>query len=141
MTRRRFEIPNRIEALPGLARKLEKFGRAQAVPVTVLNDLNVALDEIVANVISHGYTDTAEHAIVVEVTVADGAIAVEVTDDGIAFNPLAAPAPDLGGSLRERRVGGVGIHFVRRLTDDCCYRRVDGKNHLRMTRRVDAGGR
>ena len=141
MARRRFEIPNRIEALAGLARNLEKFGRAHAVPVAVLNDLNVALDEIVANVISHGYTDTAEHAIVVEVTVADGAVAIEVTDDGIAFDPLAAPAPDLRGSLRERRIGGVGIHFLKHLTDDCCYRRADGKNHLRITRRVDIQGR
>jgi serine/threonine-protein kinase RsbW len=141
MTRRRFEIPNRSEASAALAPELEAFGLSHGVPLSVLNDLNVVLDELVTNVISYGYADGAEHVIVIDVDVADGAVVVEVVDDGVAFDPMAEPAPDLRGNLRERRIGGLGIQYVKHLTDSCCYRRVDGKNHLRVMRRVGVQGR
>jgi serine/threonine-protein kinase RsbW len=136
VTRRRFETPNRIEESAALAQELEAFGLSHGVPLSVINDLNVVLDEIVTNVISYGYADGAEHVIVIDVDVADGAVVVEVVDDGVAFDPVAEPAPDLRGSLRERRIGGLGIQFVKHLTDSCSYCRVDGKNHLRIMRRL-----
>jgi serine/threonine-protein kinase RsbW len=141
VTRRRFEIPNRIEASAALGSELEAFGLDHGVPLAVLNDLNVVLDEILTNVISYGYADGAEYVIVVDVDVADGAVVMEVVDDGVAFDPLAEPAPDLRGGLHQRRIGGLGIQFVKHLTDSCCYRRADGKNHLRIVRRVGVENR
>jgi anti-sigma regulatory factor (Ser/Thr protein kinase) len=56
-------------------------------------------------------------------------------DDGVAFNPLEAPAPRQPGSLAEATVGGLGIHLIRSFTDECRYRRENGRNHLTMVAR------
>ena len=64
------------------------------------------------------------------------ALEAEVEDDGRPFDPLGVPAPDLQAPLPERRVGGLGIHFVRRLMSEVRYARVDGRNRLVLRKRL-----
>jgi serine/threonine-protein kinase RsbW len=40
------------------------------------------------------------------------------------------PIPDTGQSLDERTVGGLGIYFIKKMTDAVWYARKDGKNIL-----------
>jgi len=61
---------------------------------------------------------------------------VVVTDDGPAFDPLGAPEPDMSLGVEERPVGGLGIALVRKLMDETEYERRDGKNRLRLRRRL-----
>jgi serine/threonine-protein kinase RsbW len=63
-----------------------------------------------------------------------GNVEAIVEDDGKPFDPLAAPAPDLTG--KDRKPGGVGLHFVRNLMDEVTYTRRDGTNHLRLMKRL-----
>ena len=66
----------------------------------------------------------------------EGAITIEVVDDGKPFDPLNdAPQPDLASDLEDRRVGGLGLHLVRTTMDDMSYRRDQGKNHLTLVAR------
>jgi anti-sigma regulatory factor (Ser/Thr protein kinase) len=97
--------------------------------------LRVALDEIVANIATHG----ARHGQPPRVELAfrrDGdRIEVVVTDDGHAFNPLAAPEPDLSASLEHRTPGGVGIKLLKSLIEDVRYERTDRNILTLRTRR------
>ena len=63
---------------------------------------------------------------------------VEIEDDGAAFDPTRAPAPVLVGTLAERKPGGMGIAFVRNLTDSFEYQRVADRNRVVLRRRVMA---
>lgn len=63
---------------------------------------------------------------------ADGTVALEFADRGTAFDPAAAPPPDLDAPLGERRAGGLGLHFVRSLARIVGYRRENGWNHLKL---------
>lgn len=54
-------------------------------------------------------------------------------DDGIEFDPLQFPRPDLKKPLEERSPGGLGIYMVRELMDEVFYERKDGRNRLSMT--------
>ena len=74
----------------------------------VVADVNVALDEVLTNIIAHGHDDGGVHEIRIRLTVDEDAIEAEVLDDGKPFNLTAMPPPDLGAPLRERRVGGLG---------------------------------
>lgn len=91
-------------------------------------------DELVTNAVTYGYVDGAEVAPRIEVAVAFNGERLQLTisDDGAPFDPLAAPAPDLEQSLDEREVGGLGIHFVRTLSDEVVYERTEGRNRLRL---------
>ena len=61
---------------------------------------------------------------------------VEVEDDGLCFNPLDAPEPDLTGPIEDRPIGGLGIYLVKNIMDELDYRRREGRNCLFMKKRV-----
>ena len=58
------------------------------------------------------------------------------TDDGAPFDPTGAPGPVLSGPLAQRHAGGMGVLFVRQLTDSMEYRRVEGRNRITLRRRL-----
>jgi serine/threonine-protein kinase RsbW len=66
-------------------------------------------------------------------------VMAEVFDDGIAFDPLKVPPPDLTADLGSRPIGGLGVHFVKTLMDEVAYRRDGNRNVLTMRKRF-AGG-
>ena len=136
MVRTSIRIVNRIEDMKLVASMVEAFGRDNGLPRSAVNDLNVALDEIIINVISYGYTDAVDHTIDIALSYDGEDVTAIVTDDGKPFDPLQAPPPKLGASLKTRRVGGLGIHFVRNLMDQCSYSRLDGRNELTLRKRV-----
>jgi anti-sigma regulatory factor (Ser/Thr protein kinase) len=122
-------IKNDLSEIERLSHIVNDFVTCNHLPSKVAFDLNLALDEILTNVISYGY-DGGEHLINIRGAVADEIITIEVEDDGRPFDPLATPEPDLNAALDERPIGGLGIHLVRKLTDQQEYRRHEGKNLL-----------
>src|SRR5688572_27782564 len=115
---------------------VERFGLEHALPQAILNDLNVALDEAVSNVVAYGYDAAARGEIVIRLNYVRDEVQVEVEDDGRAFDPLQVAPPDLTAPLHQRQVGGLGVHLMRSLMDGLSYDRNDGKNLLRMIKKV-----
>ncbi len=108
------------------------------VPPQLVHMAQTVADELVTNVIRHGYRDDRPHTIDIAVTVREDGLTLQVSDDGIPFDPFDRPAPDLKRPLEERPVGGLGIHLVRQLAEDCRYARVDGRNRVSVTLREPA---
>ena len=96
------------------------------------------MDELLTNTISYGYDDDEEHRIDLSLRLEGGTLVVEIADDGRAFDPLQAPEPDLGASLEERAVGGLGIYLVRKTMDGVAYRREGGRNVVTLTKQTAA---
>lgn len=91
--------------------------------------VQVAVDEAYSNVCAYAHATRAVASILRK-----GAdLVVELADDGVAFDPTAAPAPDLSLDAQERPIGGLGIHMLRRLSRSMGYARVDGTNILTLT--------
>jgi serine/threonine-protein kinase RsbW len=126
-------IANRISEIERVADLVDSFGADHELSNEVVVALNVSLDEILNNIISYAYEDTGHHDIVVQLRLRSGKLEVVVEDDGKPFNPLLAPAPDLKA---KDRLGGVGLHFVRNLTDELEYARRDGINRLRLMKKL-----
>lgn len=116
---------------PALMDALEAYLVDRGVPDAAAGALMVAADEVVSNILDHG-----GRALSVEVTarVGDGRAWVEVVDDGPAFDPTAAAAPDTGLSVEDRDIGGLGIHLVRKLSDEVAYERRGDRNRLRFSK-------
>ncbi len=127
-------IPNRRDEMRTIAALVEQFGLTHLVPSRIVNELNVALDEILNNIISYGFEPGEQSEILVRLSLQQGERVAEIEDAGRPFAPLGAPPPDLAGGLRERRVGGLGIHFVRNLMDAVEYARVGECNRLRLSK-------
>ena len=126
-------LVNELSEIERLGRLVDAFGEAEGLAADSIFSVNLALDEVVTNVIRYGHdNDGQQHAIVVRLALDDGVLTAEVEDDGRAFNPLDAPAPDINASLEDRPIGGLGIHLVRSVMTSVEYRRENGRNVLTM---------
>ncbi len=66
----------------------------------------------------------------------DDRLTIEFADDGQAFDPLSGPPPDLDQTLDLREPGRLGLHITREFMDEARYDRRDGRNVVRLSRRV-----
>jgi anti-sigma regulatory factor (Ser/Thr protein kinase) len=112
------------------------FADTNALPEPVRRSINVALDEMLANVLSHGRTGRDACLLTVEVELDQGRVTVIITDDGTPFDPFERDTPDTTLPLEEREIGGLGIHLVRRLMDEVRYERRDGHNVVVLVKQV-----
>jgi anti-sigma regulatory factor (Ser/Thr protein kinase) len=104
---------------------------------------SLSLDEVMANVVGHALEGRGEAATVdlelrLDVGVEPPVCEMMVVDDGPEFDPLSVPEPDRALGVEERPIGGLGMALVRRLMDEVQYERRDGKNRLRLQRRLVA---
>jgi serine/threonine-protein kinase RsbW len=129
------KIFNRREEMPAVVAMVEGFGIAHGMPTQAVNEINVALDEVLSNIISYGYGPEERGEIVIRLAHRPGEILVEVEDTGPPFDPMQAPPPELSATLQARRVGGLGIHFIKSLMDEVEYMHADGKNRLQLRKR------
>jgi len=132
-----FTLKNRIAEIATLGERLGEFAAVHQLTPNVLHDLNLALEEAVTNIISHGYSDHREHEILVCIRVESGAVIAELKDDARPFNPLTVPEADATKPLDERTAGGLGIHLMRKLMDGIEYQRLEDGNLLIMKKNLE----
>ena len=126
-------LKNEIAELSRLAEAIESHGASRGWPMKWIMNTTLSLDELVTNIVSYGYRDIDEREIRVTLTEQDRALMVVLEDDGIAFNPLSEAAmPDLEASVEERRIGGLGVYFVKSLMDEVSYERRDERNRITL---------
>ena len=129
-------IINQLDQLDHLAHSLEEISDEWKIPLNIALNLNLVLEELVTNIIFYGYEDKDEHEIRINLSYKNNTIKVQIEDDGRQFDPLQAPEPDTEKSIEERKIGGLGIHFVRTIMDDVNYLRLGNKNRLTMTKHI-----
>ncbi len=122
-------LKNSFAELETLSLALKKFGDAHHLPLKVILDINLALDEIFTNIVSYGFKDFEEHLINIHLLINAQELTIKIQDDGIPFNPMDIPAPDLDAPLAERKAGGLGIHLVKKKMDEMHYQRRQGKTY------------
>ena len=131
-------LRNQIEELGRLEAWLREFSEHHGVDERDFLTLNLVLEELFANVVRHGHDDDDEHEVEIRLSVVDLDVHIEVEDDGREFNPLEVAPPDLDVPIQERAVGGLGIHLVRSFVDHMDHRRSDGKNIVRLVKKLRA---
>lgn len=132
------EIDNDLGEIARLSALIEAFGEKHGLAPAAIFHITLAFDEFLTNIISYGFSDGERHKIAASLDLDGDMLAAEIVDDGIAFNPLARPTPDTTTPIEERKIGGLGIHFIRRVMDKVEYCRADGRNHLKMTKKLRA---
>ena len=129
-------LPVDLREIERLNRLVRQFGDLHDVPSRTLYAINLALDEVVTNVVRHGFDDAAGQELVTEIVASRAELTTVVTDQGRAFNPLDMAPPDLNAPLADRALGGLGIHLIRSLMDGVEYRRDGQKNVLTLRKRI-----
>ena len=99
--------------------------------------IDVAVDELFSNIAYYAYPP-GSGTVTVQVEIAGEPACATLTfiDSGIPYDPLSRKDPDTTLSAEERQIGGLGIYMVKKSMDGVAYACEDGKNVLRITKKL-----
>ncbi len=127
---------NDIQQIPTLSEWVDGLH----VPDELNMPINLALEEVVSNVMLYAYPGRKDGKVFVEYTEIENEqgkqLIFTVSDSGIPFDPTKQKEVDTSLAAEDREIGGLGIHLVRQLMDEIRYERVDNKNILTLVKKV-----
>jgi anti-sigma regulatory factor (Ser/Thr protein kinase) len=133
-----FELKSSLDELDQLCQNLETFGKKFGLSKKLIFEINLALDELFTNIISYGFKDNQEHTIKVTLRPQNDELCLCIEDDGKPFNPIDFETPNVSCSVEECKIGGLGIHIMKKLMDEVCYERCGDKNVLNLKKKIEA---
>jgi sigma-B regulation protein RsbU (phosphoserine phosphatase) len=130
--RSRTEIAPVVDQIPRATAWLHEACERCALPVELARDLDLALDELLANVIDHGQPDPATR-IGLSLERHGDLVRLELRDRGVEFDPRHAAPVSAGASDGE---GGLGLGLVRGAFDSIGWSREEGENRTVLEKRL-----
>jgi len=99
---------------------------------SVLHKIELASEEALVNIIRHAYKDMSG-MIEIRVQAKNGFAEITILDQGPPFNPLEMNINiDRNAGVEDRKIGGLGIFFIREYMDQILYRREENTNILTL---------
>lgn len=139
----RITVPARLDSLARLRTFAREAAERAGVDARRSYGLQLALDEIVTNVVNYGYGPSpADAQLALRAEVAGGSLVVTLEDWAVPFDPRTRELPgedELGRPLEEREPGGLGIMLAIQGVDRFDYRRVGDHNETVFEVRVGEG--
>ncbi len=125
-------IPARLSEVHELAARVEEFGDTHGLPDPKVYVINLVLDELITNVVMHGFGGVREPEIRITLRMAAGALVLSVEDNGQPFDPTRDSEPDVSSPLPSRPIGGLGLHLVKNFADRLSYEFAGGWNRVTL---------
>jgi serine/threonine-protein kinase RsbW len=127
-------IKNELSELEGFNATLAQFLDFHNIPYRAAYAVNLAIDELVVNVMRYAYVDEDTHLIDIELAIEGDQLILQIVDDGRPFDPRSGPALDL--HAEDREAGGLGLILVLDMVDVLKYRRMDERNWVEVRVRL-----
>lgn len=112
---------------------IQDCGENYAIPKTALDQIILASEEVLVNVIQYGYPqpEKGDIEITCEKLASKSGIKITIIDQGISFDPTKS---NFNIPPNEGSVGGYGIYLLKQLVDQVEYERVNNQNILILTK-------
>jgi sigma-B regulation protein RsbU (phosphoserine phosphatase) len=135
------EVPAHLSVLRQVSAWLESQARAWCVPEDVLPRLDLCLNEVIANCVTHGGPEVLDAPLAVQLSLASThdqhLLTLTVADSGQAFDPTSAVPRERAARLADATPGGLGILMMRQNATRLVYRRTSSRNHIEMLFQFD----
>jgi phosphoserine phosphatase RsbU/P len=108
--------------------------------IVLSEHLQLAINEVFCNIVKHGYKGEKGHEILIRVRVGEEGITVELSDQGMGFNPTEIEEPSLVGDQDH----GYGWYIIRELADYVTYIQKEserGWNHMYLYKKYVKDGK
>ena len=135
-THKTVRITNQRDQIDTVRKFFDDYSKENKLTEKTVHDIQMALDELLTNIVNYGYEDTDEHQIDIHFGVNDDAVKVEIVDDSKPYNILEKDNPDISLSMEDKPIGGLGIFLIKKLMAHVDYYTEEGKNHLVMTKEL-----
>jgi serine/threonine-protein kinase RsbW len=128
----RSDLPELSKLNPFLA----EFCGREGLDTDLVPDLELILEELATNVMKYGGVETGADCCRIELERRPDEVEIRFSDSGAPFNPLERAEVDTSLPIEERPIGGLGIHFIKHLTDAQSYEFREGRNILTLVKKV-----
>lgn len=130
-----FTYRSEIQEIPSIRENLGKLQSEWSIPESEMRQIGVMIEEIFSNILRYAYTDSLEHLIQIHLKKDEEEITIQITDDGIPFDPLKhEPGPLSDPAMSVDR--GMGLTLIKTFSSSISYQRINQKNQLTITKRI-----
>ena len=130
-------IKNDISELKNIHRLLDELAAEWKLNEDDVFDIRLVVEEIITNIIHYAFEDDQTHHISLKFLLKENELRIVIKDYGKEFNPSKAPDPDdLETNIEDRKIGGLGIYFVKSLMDGIDYKRRFDQNDLTLIKKL-----
>ena len=130
-------VNSRLERLAEIADFIADAACACGLNDAQTYDVQMAVDEACTNVIEHAYRGKPDGTIDIGCERRGNEFVVTIQDFGERFNPQRVKAPEPRGPLSRRRIGGLGLFFMRQLMDRVEFDFASGRgNRVTMAKKI-----
>lgn len=134
-------MPLKVKADLGQLSRIREYAvdsaTALGVVPTALDDLRLAVDEAVTNILKHGYSGPGD--IELELTVEGSDLIVRLRDQALPFDPASVPPVDLHPAGERENPGGFGVFLMQSVMDEIVHQVIETGNELTMIKRNVVG--
>ena len=124
-----------IGSLDSLFDFVDGFADRHGIPGDAAFDLRLALEEIFTNMVK--YHPEGAETILVRLELEGSNVRASLQDfDVDSWDVTLAPEPDVGAPVEARRPGGMGLHLVRKVTDEFRYEYRDRSSTVTVIKRI-----
>lgn len=125
-----------IGALDEIFAFVSEFFSSTGIGESNLGDARLIVEEIFTNMVKYNPEGTED--ISIGLSRDDRILRIHVTDYGVHdFDITQAPPVDTGQPATERKIGGLGIHLVKRVAADVSYEYEDGNSKITVVKRLE----
>ncbi|MCX5886281.1 MAG: ATP-binding protein [Proteobacteria bacterium] len=124
-------LPAQLEFLQEFIQAVSSCAKKQGFSTKKVQEIELATEEALVNVFKYSYPEGTGDVEVV-CTLEGSTLMVDIIDSGIPFDVTSVPDPDINADISDRKIGGLGIFFIKKLMDDVRYRRENNKNILTL---------
>ena len=129
-----FTIPAEIDAIKHIRTLIGKIGSHYAFTSQNIHAAKLAAEEVLTNIIRHGYIDTSHGKITIRISVHLDRLKIVFIDQGVSFDPGMVNNPDIIQYIDKGKKGGLGIFMIRRLMDEFYYAITEKGNEIHLTK-------
>ena len=123
----------KLEKLPDAIAFVDSFLEERDCSMRIQMQMDLSIEELFVNVANYAYPE-GEGKVSFRLSEEGRKITIEMSDEGVPFDPLKKPDPDITLSADERPVGGLGVFIVKKHMDSVVYKYENGRNILTMTK-------
>ena len=121
----------RLQAFEQVKALIDEFGAAAELGREDRHKLTLIVEELFTNTVNHGHRGDSDAPVFITFEEDMGNVQLIYEDSAPPFDPLAAgKRTDIESTLKERRVGGLGIFLTIGLTEQADYSYVEGRNRI-----------
>ncbi len=129
-------LKNKLTEIDRTLQSFAAFCKRTQLTEDIQNSISIVLDDLLNNIINYAFENSEEHEIEVSFRADKQRLIIDVVDDGAEFDPFLRAEPDIESDIDGRDIGGLGIHMIKSIMDDYFYKRVKGRNHVTLMKRM-----